>query len=65
MTDSHNVVVCERRGKIAWIRLNRPKSLNALTIQMIDAFEKSLAELGSVENQDSPWRLGVIQAFDG
>jgi hypothetical protein len=22
-------------------------------------------ELGSVENQDSPWRLGVIQAFDG
>jgi hypothetical protein len=22
-------------------------------------------ELGSVENQDSPLRLGVIQAFDG
>jgi hypothetical protein len=21
--------------------------------------------VGSVENQDSPWRLGVIQAFDG
>ena len=21
--------------------------------------------LGPVENQDSPWRLGVIQAFDG
>jgi hypothetical protein len=21
--------------------------------------------LGSVENQDSPWRLGMIQAFDG
>ena len=24
-----------------------------------------VAELGSVENQDSPLRLGVIQAFDG
>jgi hypothetical protein len=23
------------------------------------------AQLGSVENQDSPLRLGVIQAFDG
>ena len=23
------------------------------------------AALGSVENQDSPWRLGMIQAFDG
>ena len=26
---------------------------------------KAAIALGSVENQDSPWRLGVIQAFDG
>lgn len=45
MTEAYNTIVYERRGKTAWIRLNRPKSLNALTIQMIDAFEKALVEL--------------------
>ena len=29
------------------------------------SFKKIYDELGSVENQDSPLRLGVIQAFDG
>ncbi|MCX7308791.1 MAG: enoyl-CoA hydratase/isomerase family protein, partial [Afipia sp.] len=45
MTDPDNAIICERRDKIAWIRLNKPKSLNALTIKMIDAFERTLAEL--------------------
>lgn len=45
MTFPDNTIICERRGKTAWIRLNKPKSLNALTIQMIDAFEQTLAEL--------------------
>jgi putative ABC transport system substrate-binding protein len=27
--------------------------------------DTAFASLGSVENQDSPWRLGMIQAFDG
>lgn len=45
MTDPDNAIICERRGKTAWIWLNKPKSLNALTIQMIGAFEQTLAEL--------------------
>lgn len=45
MTNPDNAIICERRGKTAWIRLNKPKSLNALTIQMIDAFEHTLVEL--------------------
>ena len=45
MNDSHDMIICERRGRTAWIRLNKPKSLNALTIPMIDAFEQALVEL--------------------
>jgi enoyl-CoA hydratase/carnithine racemase len=45
MTAPDSTILCERRGRTAWIRLNRPKTLNALTIEMIDAFESRLAEL--------------------
>jgi hypothetical protein len=33
--------------------------------KIVDAADGGEGDLGSVENQDSPWRLGVIQAFDG
>lgn len=45
MTDPDNPIICERHGRTAWIRLNRPKTLNALTIEMVDAFESHLIEL--------------------
>lgn len=45
MSNAETSIIVERRGKIAWIRLNRPKSLNALTIDMIDAFERTLTTL--------------------
>ncbi len=45
MTAPDTMIVCERRARTAWIRLNKPKTLNALTIQMIDAFEQTLAKL--------------------
>lgn len=45
MTDTDTSIISERKGKIAWIRLNRPKSLNALTVEMIDAFEQALTDL--------------------
>lgn len=45
MTGLDPAITWERRGKTAWIRLNKPKTLNALTIQMINAFEQILAEL--------------------
>jgi enoyl-CoA hydratase len=45
MTGDLKTVICERRGRAAWIRLNRPDKLNALTIEMIDLCELALREL--------------------
>lgn len=35
-------ITLETKGRTAWIRLNRPASLNALTLQTIDEFERAL-----------------------
>ena len=43
-------------------RLTRAKKVLATSKRL---FEIASPALGSVENQDSPLRLGVIQAFDG
>ena len=45
MTGADNAAICEKRGRTAWLRPNRPESLNALTIGMIDACEQALVEL--------------------
>lgn len=63
MNDPDTTVTCERQGKIAWIQLNKPKSLNALTIQMIDAFEKILAELKHDKSLCAVVLTGTERAF--
>ncbi|CAN5411578.1 enoyl-CoA hydratase/isomerase family protein [soil metagenome] len=63
MTSPDISIICERRGKTAWIRLNKPKSLNALTIQMIDAFEQTLAELEDDKTLCAVVVTGTERAF--
>jgi enoyl-CoA hydratase/carnithine racemase len=63
MTSPDNSIACERRGKTAWIRLNKPKSLNALTIQMIDMFEQILAELAYDKRLCAVVVTGTDRAF--
>ena len=41
------------------------KQIMPLGVEMAQVPARAGAVLGSVENQDSPLRLGVIQAFDG
>ncbi len=36
---------CERRGKVAWITLNRPDAFNAFTPEMLDLLDSYLDEL--------------------
>lgn len=40
---SDNHLLCERRGAIAWITLNRPAARNALSTAMMSAIEAALA----------------------
>lgn len=63
MTAPDNTIICERRGRSAWIRLNKPKSLNALTIRMIDAFEQILAELAGDKALCAVVVAGTERAF--
>lgn len=63
MTSPDAIIISERRGKTAWLRLNNPKSLNALTIQMIDELERTLAELGSDKTLCSVVVAGAARAF--
>lgn len=56
-------VLVERRGAIASIRLNRPKALNALTIQMIDEFSATLLGLKSDKSLCAIILTGSERAF--
>jgi enoyl-CoA hydratase/carnithine racemase len=51
-------VVLERQGAVAWVRMNRPESLNAFDEPMIDAM---LAALGEVAG-DADVRAAVLTA---
>lgn len=44
MSDEVNI---ERRGAVGWVHLNRPKALNALNLQMIDAVLPALDQMAS------------------
>lgn len=63
MSGPDDEVICERRGKTAWIRLNKPKSLNALTVPMIDAFERILAEFADDKALCAVVVAGTERAF--
>ena len=39
---SEDLVLYERRGPSAWITLNRPGKLNAMTYALVDQFEAAL-----------------------
>lgn len=44
---SDDVVLLERRGAVALLTLNRPKSLNAIDVSMLDALEARIAEVAA------------------
>lgn len=46
-SSQEQLVVTERRGAVALLRFNRPGTLNALTADLIDAFEEALADVQS------------------
>jgi enoyl-CoA hydratase/carnithine racemase len=48
--NSYNTIILEQRGKVAWIYLNRPGALNAVSIQLITELGQALQ---SVRDEDS------------
>lgn len=42
---TENLVLCERRGAVALVRLNRPEKLNALSSALVDQLEQVLTDL--------------------
>jgi len=49
-------VLYEKSGKIAWIRLNRPKSLNSFNNTLVDEFHQALDKVAN----DSEVRVAII-----
>lgn len=47
---TEDLVLVERRGDVAWLRINRPKKLNALSTTLMQALSE---ELTKVDNDDS------------
>lgn len=45
MSDSEPLVLCERRGAIGLLTINRPKTLNALNVETLLTLEAALTEL--------------------
>lgn len=50
-------VICEVRGRTAWLRLARPQALNALTLGMLDAIADTLSQLET----DDPLCVGDLR----
>lgn len=61
MTSStENLVVTEHRGDVAWLTINRPKKLNALSVEVIADLSAALAAAES----DSSIKVVVLQGTD-
>jgi enoyl-CoA hydratase len=45
MSESNNLVLCETRGPIGLLTINRPKTLNALNVETLLALEAALTKL--------------------
>jgi enoyl-CoA hydratase/carnithine racemase/pimeloyl-ACP methyl ester carboxylesterase len=58
-----NNVICEVRGRTAWIRLNRPQALNALTLGIIDSIEQFLTRLEADKTLCALTISGTDRAF--
>lgn len=56
MSESQPLVLCERRGAIGLLTINRPKTLNALNVETLLALEAALTEL----EQDAAVRAIVV-----
>ena len=40
-----DTILLERRGRVGWVTLNRPKAMNAVSLEMLDAFAAVLVEI--------------------
>lgn len=58
MNDSQ-LVTCERRGRAAWITLNRPEAANALSLPTLQALR---AHLAAVAADDTTWAVVITGA---
>jgi enoyl-CoA hydratase len=56
MSESQPLVLCERRGAVGLLTINRPKTLNALNVETLLALESALTEL----EQDAAVRCIVL-----
>ena len=56
MSDEQNPILCERRGAVGVLTINRPKTLNALNVPTLLALESALTDL----EKDASVRVIVI-----
>lgn len=63
MTCSDAPLLCERRGRVGWVRLNRPQALNALTLGMIEDFAQALTRLAHEQDLCALVIAGGERAF--
>lgn len=61
MSDSTSLVLAERRGAVALLTINRPKTLNALNVQTLLALESALTDL---EHDDAVRAIVLTGAGD-
>lgn len=59
MSESSSPILCERRGAVGLLTINRPKTLNALDVEALLALEQALSEL---ERDDSVRAIVVTGA---
>jgi enoyl-CoA hydratase len=63
VTTPRDVILCERRGRAAYITLNRPEALNAITLAMVDALDDNLAEIARDDTLCAVVIAGSPRAF--
>ncbi|MBU8816799.1 enoyl-CoA hydratase/isomerase family protein [Mycolicibacterium goodii] len=59
-TSTENLVITERRGDVAWLTINRPKKLNALSVEVIADLSAALTAAES----DPAIKVVVLQGSD-
>lgn len=60
---SNGVVLYERRGPAAWITINRPEKLNALSVAVVNALRERLREIADDESVKVVVLTGAGRAF--